>query len=116
MGDLIKRLRAVDTAGREMLEAADELERLTAALDAVKKNRADEFQYMATKIDRLTASRDEWERLWKKASMSVIDLQDKVAKLEAVIKDRIIYLGHCARLDPDRIEQILKEALDKGCE
>jgi hypothetical protein len=31
----------------------------------------------------LTTDRDEWERLWKKASVAVIDLQDEVEKLEA---------------------------------
>ena len=36
MSDLIERFRAVDTAGREMLEAADELERLQARIDGLE--------------------------------------------------------------------------------
>ena len=37
-------------------------------------------------IERLTTDRDEWIRLWKKASISVIDLQDRVAELESLLK------------------------------
>ena len=35
MGDLIKRLRVVDTAGREMMEAADELERKDKVIEGL---------------------------------------------------------------------------------
>ena len=68
MNDLIERLRDERklgnrpvTKGRLIAEAADE-------------------------IERLTADRDEWVRLWKNASNGVLSLQARVEALEGAIR------------------------------
>lgn len=40
------------------------------------------------RIRQLEADRNEWEALWKKASIAVIDLQDKVRQQDAAILER----------------------------
>ena len=51
---------------------------------------------MRNEIERLTTDRDEWERLWKKASVAVIDLQDEVEKLK---EDRLDFRERIAELE-----------------
>lgn len=41
-----------------------------------------EIKALETEIEDAVASRDEWERLWVKASMAVLSLQDKVQELQ----------------------------------
>ena len=59
----------IDT--KRLGKAIEEIERLTNELAMEEEC-----------YEELRADRDEWERLWKKASMSVIDLQDRVKVLE----------------------------------
>ena len=94
MNDLIERLRDERklgnrpvTKGRLIAEAADE-------------------------IERLTADRDEWVRLWKNASNGVLSLQARVEALEGelllmdeTIRNSLKYVGLAAAEDkPEYIE------------
>ncbi len=56
-------------------------------------------------IERLTTDRDEWERLWKKASVSVIDLQDEIEKLK---EDRLDVKEYIAKLEAE-VERLATE-------
>ena len=57
-----------------------------------------EYLDQSKEIERLTTDRDEWERLWKKASVSVIDLQDEIEKLK---EDRLDVKEYIAKLEAE---------------
>jgi hypothetical protein len=69
----------------------------------------DECEANRMEIGSLTASRDEWERLWKKASISVIDLQDEVEKLK---EDRLDVKERIAKLETAITSVMTEEQLD----
>ena len=69
MNDLIKQLQAITCATTLFLRKRE----IIAALESKD-----------AEIERLTADRDEWERLWKKASNAVLSLQARVEALEKV--------------------------------
>ena len=68
----------------------------------------DECEANRMEIGSLTASRDEWERLWKKASISVIDLQDRVAQLESAYEHQYKMLKETSESE-DRLQARVDE-------
>jgi hypothetical protein len=85
VSDLIERLRGLNEyRQRSPLynEAADEIEKLRKSNHQFECLNCD----LQREIKRLAADRDEWERLWKKASIGVFALQARVEMLEGVYK------------------------------
>jgi chromosome segregation ATPase len=80
------------SADNEMLR--DELEDQYARLEASYEwldEKDERIAKLEAVYEELSADRDEWEGLWKKASMSVIGLQDRVKELEGVVDAVMAY-------------------------
>ena len=87
---------------------------LIKCIDLARAEKIDSYPVLTdcrAEIERLTADNKHLREVRSVLHARVDRRQDRIEKLKKVLVDRINYLGQCAIFDPDRIEQILKEAI-----